>query len=108
VVAGADPGPGGQLGGGGEEGPDVGADLGDDRGRGQLPDAGDGCEQVLLGLLGLRHHLDLGIGPDDHLLQVGEVVQVQAAHQRMMRAEAAFQGHGQVAGQGVAAKPDIS
>src|SRR6185312_3573211 len=47
VVAWADPGPGGQVGGAGEEGPDVRADLGDDRGGGQLPDAGDGGQQVL-------------------------------------------------------------
>ncbi len=50
VVAGADPGPGGQVGGVGEELGDVGADLGDDRGCGQRADARDGDQQFPGGL----------------------------------------------------------
>jgi len=78
------------VGGAGEVGPDVRADLGDDRRGGQLPDAGDGGQQVLLGSVRLHHRLDLGVQPGDHLLQVGDVVQVQAAHQGVMAAETPF------------------
>ena len=52
VVARAEPGPGGQVRGVGEELPDIGADLGDDRGGGQRADAGDGRQQLPLGAKG--------------------------------------------------------
>jgi hypothetical protein len=39
----------------------------------------------------LHHRLDLGVQLRDHRVQVGDVVQVQAAHQGMMLAEAALQ-----------------
>lgn len=50
VVAGEDPGPGGQLRGSQEVLRGAGADLGDDGGGRQLPDAGDGHEEADGGL----------------------------------------------------------
>jgi len=45
---------------------------------------------------GLHHHLDLGVQPGEHRLQVIDVVQVQPAHQGVMVTEPALQRHGQV------------
>ena len=96
VVARADPGPGGQVGGVAEELGDVRPDLGDHRGGGQRADPGGGGQQVPLGVKGRHHRLDLRVQLSDHLIEVADVVQVQAAHQGMMVTEPAFQRHGQV------------
>jgi hypothetical protein len=80
----------------GEELGDGDADLGDHRGGGVPADPGDGGQQVPPALEGLHHLLDPGVQPGDRRLQVVDVVQVQAAHQGVVVAEAAFQGHGQV------------
>src|SRR5207245_9265103 len=96
VVARAQPGPGGQVRVVGEELLDGDADLGAHRGGGVPADPGAGGQQVPPALEGLHHLLDPGVQPGDRRLQVTDVVQVQAAHQRVVVAEAAFQGHGQV------------
>ena len=72
------------------------ADLGDHGGGGVQADPGDGGQQVPPALKGLHHLLDAGVQLGDRRLQVVDVVQVQAAHQGVVVAEAAFQGHGQV------------
>ena len=80
----------------GKELADIRADLGDDRGGGQRADARDGGLQVPGGAKGRHHRLDLHVQPDEHRFEMIEVVQVQAAHQRMMIGEPAFQRHRQV------------
>ena len=90
MVARAQPGPRRQVRRGGEEFSGTGADLRDDRGGGQLADPGDGGQQVPLPGKRDHHRLDLGVQLRDHLVQVGDVVQVQLAHQRVMVIEAAF------------------
>ena len=61
VVPGAEPGPGGQVGGVREVSGDVGADLGDDRGGGEVADAGDGGQQVTVVAEGRHHRLGLPV-----------------------------------------------
>jgi hypothetical protein len=60
------------------------------------PVPGGGGEQVPPALKGRHHRLDPCVQRGDHRLQVAGVVQVQAAHQRVMLAGPAFQRHGQV------------
>jgi hypothetical protein len=97
VVARAQSCPGGQVGGAGEILGDAGPDLGQDCGGGQRADARDGGQQVPLGVKGRYHRLGLRVQPGDHLIEVADVIQVQAAHQGVMAAEPAFQRHRQVA-----------
>ena len=79
------------MGGGGEELTGTGANLRDDRGRGHLADPRDRDQQVPLPGKRDHHRLDLGVQLGGHLVQVGDVVQVQLAHQRVMVIKAAFQ-----------------
>ena len=79
------------MGAGGEELSRAGADLGDDRRGGCRADPGDGGQQAPLAGGRDHHRLDLGVQLGDHLVQVGDVVQVQLAHQRVMIVKAPFQ-----------------
>ncbi len=76
--------------------PGRGADLRDHRRGGQETDPRDRDQQVAGGSKRLHHRLDPRLKLGDCLLQVADVVQVQAAEHRVMLAEPALQRHRQV------------
>ena len=91
VVARAQPGPRRQVRVGGEELTDVHPDLGDDRRGRHRADPRDRDQQVRRCRERDHHLLHLRVQPGDHLVQLGDVLQVQLAHQRVMVTEPAFQ-----------------
>jgi len=62
----------------------------------ELPDPGDGGQQVAGGAKRLHHRLDLRVQLREHAVQVVQVVQVQSAQHGVVVPEPALQRHRQV------------